>query len=79
LIGQRPPAQAVAAAPPVPQPDRQAISAHASALEMQVAGDEAVAAINECQAKRLSGELKSFVQSAQYSNPRNAATSIRFG
>ena len=37
---------------------------------MQAAGNEAATAINECKSKRLAGELKSFVQSAQCSNPR---------
>jgi hypothetical protein len=73
--GQHTPAQTVATAPtvaaaPVPQPDRQAISAQANSPAMQTAGNEAAAAINECKAKRLAGELKSFVQSAQCSNPR---------
>jgi hypothetical protein len=73
LIGQRTPIQTVAAAPPVapvPEPDRQAISAYATSPEMQAAGNEAAAAINECRAKRLSGELKTFAQSAQCSNTR---------
>ncbi len=73
LMGQRPLGPAVAAAPPVavtpaPQPDRQAIPAEANPL--QAPTDEAAAAINECRAKRLSGELKAFAQSAQCSNPR---------
>jgi hypothetical protein len=73
--GQHASAQTAATAPtvaaaPVPQPDRQAISAQASSPVMQAAGNEAAAAINECKSKRLSGELKSFVQSAQCSNPR---------
>jgi hypothetical protein len=71
LNGQHAPAPAVAAAPAtVPQPDRQAISAQANSPAMQAAGNEAGAAINECKSKRLSGELRSFVQSAQCSNPR---------
>src|SRR5207237_1405365 len=73
--GQHAPAPTAAATPavaaaPAPQPDRQAISAQANGPAMQAAGNEAAAAINECKSKRLSGELKSFVQSAQCSNPR---------
>jgi hypothetical protein len=37
---------------------------------LQTGGYEAVVAMNECRAKRLSGELKSFVASAQCSGPR---------
>jgi hypothetical protein len=72
LNGQYLSAPAVAAAPaaPAPQPDRKAISAQANTPAMQAAGNEAAAAINECKSRRLSGELKSFVQSAQCSNPR---------
>jgi len=68
LDGQRAPAPAKAAAAPAtpaPQPDRQAITAQTNSPE-----NEAVAAINECRAKRLVGELKTYVQSAQCSNPR---------
>jgi len=73
--GQHVPPPTVTTAPavaavPAPQPDRQAISAQANSPAMQAAGNEAAAAINECKAKRLAGELKSFVQSAQCSNPR---------
>jgi hypothetical protein len=79
LVGGQPaPARTAAVAPavaaaPVVQPDRQAISAQANSPAMQAAGNEAAAAINECKSKRLSGELKSFVQSAQCSNPRIVA------
>jgi hypothetical protein len=69
LNGQRTTAPAVATAS-APQPDRQAVSAQANSAEMQAAGNEAASAINECKAKRLAGELKSFAQSAQCSNPR---------
>jgi hypothetical protein len=72
LNGQHASAPAAAAAPaaPTPQPDRQAIAAQGNSPGMQAAGNEAAAAINECKLKRLSGELKTFVQSAQCSNPR---------
>jgi hypothetical protein len=73
--GQHAPAPTAAvslpvAVAPTPQPDRQAISAQANSPAIQAAGNEAAAAINECKAKRLAGELKSFVQSAHCSNPR---------
>ena len=37
---------------------------------MTAAGNEMIAAINECRGRRLAGELKTFVASAQCANPR---------
>jgi hypothetical protein len=45
-------------------------SARADPPTFQTAGNQAVTAISECRAKRLSGELKSFTASAQCSGPR---------
>jgi hypothetical protein len=65
LIGGRhSPAQAVATEP---QPNPQA--AQANSPVMIAAVNEMVVAIDECRAKRLAGELKSYVESAQCSNP----------
>jgi hypothetical protein len=70
--GQQAPAPAMAAAPvaapPVPAP--QPISAQTNSPAMVAAGNEAVTAINECRAKRLAGELKTYVESVRCSNPR---------
>lgn len=83
INGQSPPAPTVSAAPiatvPTALPDRQAISAQANSPAMQTAGNEAASAINECKAKRLAGELKSFVQSAECSNPRIIAAFSKAG
>lgn len=70
--GQRSPAlPAPVAVAPAPQPRvNQTISNQANSTAMQVAGEEAAAAMKECRAKRLSGELKTFVASAQCSGPR---------
>lgn len=70
--GQRSPAPTVATAPdvPAPQPDRQVISTQANSPATQAAVNEMAAAINECRAKRLAGELRSYVESAECSNPR---------
>lgn len=45
-------------------------SARAEPPTFQTAGNESTAAMNECLARRLSGELKNFVASAQCSGPR---------
>jgi hypothetical protein len=55
-------------ASPAPQPNPKTISAQANP-PATVQG-EMVAAINECKAKRLAGELKTYVESAQCSNSR---------
>lgn len=66
LIGsQRPPPQVVA---PMLAP-APASSEAAQANPMTAAGNEMIAAINECRGRRLAGELKTFVASAQCANP----------
>jgi hypothetical protein len=54
---------------PSPQPRQQAIPAATPNDPVKVAGKETNAAILECRAKRLRGELKTYLQSAQCSNP----------
>ncbi len=63
----------VAATPVAPQPRNQQQASPApltSEEALRMAFKETQTAINECRAKRLSGELKTFVASAQCSNPR---------
>jgi hypothetical protein len=66
--GQHAPAPTVAAAPPAAA--AQAPQANSAQANLQAASNEMATAINECRAKRISGEFESFVQSAQCSNPR---------
>jgi hypothetical protein len=66
ISGQRPPAQVAA---PVPAPAPASLGT-AQANPMTAAGNEMIAAINECRGRRLAGELKTFVASAQCANPR---------
>jgi hypothetical protein len=64
--------QPVPASAPVvvmgPAPPVSADQTNSTAI--QAAGNEMVAAINECRAKRLAGELQSFTASAQCAGPR---------
>ncbi|QQO30915.1 hypothetical protein JJC00_19785 [Bradyrhizobium diazoefficiens] len=65
--------KAMAAPAPAAPSASQALAPGSSRAEpptFQTAGNQAAAAINECRAKRLSGELKSFTASAQCSGPR---------
>lgn len=65
--------KAMAAPAPAASTASQALapgSARADPSTFQTAGNQAVTAISECRAKRLSGELKSFTASAQCSGPR---------
>jgi hypothetical protein len=50
-----------------------------TANALKVAGDEARTAMIECKNKRLSGELKTYVASAECSNPRIVAAYQRAG
>ena len=68
VSGKSASAPSVATARPAPAPVNQPIPVQDAA--MQAAGNEMVAAINECRAKRLAGELKSFTASAQCAGPR---------
>jgi hypothetical protein len=46
------------------------LSAQDNSPAMLAVGNEMTTAINECRAKRLAGELKTYVESARCSNPR---------
>jgi hypothetical protein len=70
-----PPTAPIAASPAVP---RQPVTETPSAAvptqpaedPLTVASKAAISAANECRAKRLSGELKTYVESVECSNPR---------
>jgi hypothetical protein len=70
-----PPTAPIAASPAVP---RQTVTETPSAAvptqpaedPLTVASKAAISAANECRAKRLSGELKTYVESVECSNPR---------
>jgi len=55
---------------PVIEPPSPAVQAQPAEDPLTVASKMAISAANECRAKRLSGELKTYVESVECSNPR---------